>query len=165
MKRSQIIFAIPIFLMVACSGNGAGNDALEARLHSLENRLDSTYKPGLGEFMSGIQVHHAKLWFAGEAQNWSLADFEINEIKESVEDINRYCRDRPEIQSLPMIGPAIDSVSLAVKYQNIDRFKQDFLVLTNTCNSCHRATKHAFNVIQVPDKPPFTNQSFSKQKN
>ena len=37
--------------------------------------------------MSGIQVHHEKLWFAGTAKNWRLADFEIHEIMEAVDDI------------------------------------------------------------------------------
>lgn len=37
--------------------------------------------------MSGIQVHHAKLWFAGEAGNWGLSDFETKEIRETIDDI------------------------------------------------------------------------------
>ena len=35
--------------------------------------------PGFEEFMSNIQAHHAKLWFAGQNHNWKLADFEIHE--------------------------------------------------------------------------------------
>jgi len=50
-----------------------------------------SYKPGFGEFMGGIQVHHEKLWFAGTNQNWKLAGFEIHEIKESMDDIRKYC--------------------------------------------------------------------------
>ena len=48
------------------------------------------YTPGLGEFMSGIQVHHEKLWFAGKAGNWQLADFETGEIRETIDDIQKY---------------------------------------------------------------------------
>jgi hypothetical protein len=40
------------------------------------------YVPGLGEFMSATQVRHAKLWFAGDAKNWELASFELDEITE-----------------------------------------------------------------------------------
>jgi hypothetical protein len=114
--------------------------------------------------MTAIQVHHAKLWFAGLNQNWELADFEVNEIKESIADINKYCTDRPEIQSLPMILPAFDSVSSAIKQQNARLFKLSFTILTNTCNNCHTLTKHGFNAIQIPDKPPFSNQDFRNPK-
>ncbi len=110
--------------------------------------------------MSGIQVHHEKLWFAGDAQNWPLADFEINEIKETIDDINTYNTDRPEIKSLPMIAPAIDSVANAIKQKDPAMFKRSFVLLTSTCNNCHHATNHAFNVIKIPDTPPFSNQVF-----
>jgi len=130
------------------------------QIDSLQKKLNDTYKPGLGEFMSGIQVHHAKLWFAGAAGNWALADFEIKEIGEAIDDINTYCTDRPEVASLPVIKPALDSLDAAIKNQNIPQFKSSFLLLTTACNTCHRATHHEFNVIQIPATPPFSNQVF-----
>jgi hypothetical protein len=36
--------------------------------------LPKTYLSGLGEFMGRIQVDHAKLWLAGQARNWELAE-------------------------------------------------------------------------------------------
>lgn len=113
--------------------------------------------------MSGIQVHHAKLWFAGKAGNWGLADFETKEIGETIDDINLYCTDRPEVASLPMITPPLDSIDAAIHNKSIEQFKRGFVLLTNTCNNCHRATKHEFNVIQIPLTPPFTNQVFEPQ--
>src|ERR1700745_243754 len=44
------------------------------------------YEPGLGEFMTATQLRHAKLWFAGKNNNWALAGYEIDEIKEGLED-------------------------------------------------------------------------------
>jgi hypothetical protein len=126
----------------------------------LQQKLENTYKPGLGEFMSGIQVHHAKLWFAGQERNWKLAGFEIGEIKETLEDIKQYNTDRPELKSLPMIEPALDSITNAIQQKNPELFRSSFVLLTNTCNNCHRATKHEFNVIKIPDNPPFSNQDF-----
>jgi hypothetical protein len=160
MRKIATLSCLLIVLLWACSGGDEEKKILETRNQSLQQRLDSSYKPGLGEFMTAIQIHHAKLWFAGLNQNWKLADFEINEIKESIDDITRYCTDRPEIQSLPMILPAFDSVSSAIKQQNARLFKLSFRFLTNTCNNCHTITKHGFNAIQIPDKPPFSNQDF-----
>jgi hypothetical protein len=162
-KRLFLLFLGCLGLMVACHTGGGDSDGLQARVDSLQLKLDAAYKPGLGEFMSGIQVHHAKLWFAGSAGNWKLADFEIGEIKETLDDVEKYCKDRPEVSSLPMIRPAVDSVSAAVGAGNLPAFNHAFMLLTTFCNNCHRATKHEFNVIKVPDTPPFTNQVFTKQ--
>ncbi|HCL82393.1 MAG TPA: hypothetical protein DIC22_00395, partial [Chitinophagaceae bacterium] len=123
---------------------------------------DSAYAPGLGEFMSDIQVHHAKLWFAGKNGNWELANFEIGEIRESIDAIQKYCTDRPEIKELPMIHNPMDSLITSITDKNTDAFKRSFSRLTVTCNNCHQVTKHAFNVIKIPDTPPFTNQVFEK---
>jgi len=139
-------------------------DSLQSQSDSLESQLKNSYAPGFGEFMSGIQVHHEKLWFAGINQNWKLADFEIHEIEESLDDIKKYCTDRPESKSIDMINAPLDSVSKAIVSKNETEFKSGYLILTNTCNSCHQATNHEFNVITIPTMPPFSNQVF-KLKN
>jgi hypothetical protein len=48
------------------------------------------FTPGLGEFMTFTQVRHAKLWLAGNAGNWELADYEIDELKEGLENVAKY---------------------------------------------------------------------------
>ena len=157
--NAAILFAIAIFANSCRQYDRSAQ--LQAKVDSLQKELAKTYKPGLGEFMSGIQVHHAKLWFAGQGQNWKLADFEIGEIREAVEDIQRYCTDRPEIKPLPMLAPALDTMDKAIKQQDAAAFKAAFTLLTNTCNNCHHASDHEFNVIKVPDSPPFSNQVFT----
>src|SRR5439155_25913273 len=41
--------------------------------------------PGLGEYMTTIQLHAGKLWFATKASNWELAEYELDELKETME--------------------------------------------------------------------------------
>lgn len=148
------------FMVTACNQQAGKSQQLQARIDSLQNELDNTYKPGFGEFMSGIQMHHAKLWFAGQNQNWELADFEINEIKEALEDIPKYCSDRPEVKSIGMINAPIDSISHAIQQKNLQLFKSSFILLTNTCNNCHKGTEHGFNVVTIPTNLPVVNQDF-----
>jgi len=159
MKRT--FFFLCTVTAISCSNPADKTQVLQNRIDSLENKLAHGYKPGLGEFMSSIQVHHAKLWFAGQNQNWQLAAFEIDEIKEALENIPLYCADRPEVQQLGMINPPLDSISNAVSTKNPLYFKSSFVLLTATCNNCHRATNHAFNVIKIPGTPPFSNQDFT----
>jgi hypothetical protein len=158
-----IFFATLVLTFAACRQPEGDSKVLQDRIDNLEKKLSDSYKPGLGEFMSAIQVHHAKLWFAGSSQNWRLADFEIQEIKESLDDIQKYCADRTEVKSIPMLTPAVDSVTQAILHKNNDSFKSGFVFLTNTCNSCHQSTNHEFNVIRIPDNPPFSNQVFKNE--
>lgn len=155
-----LAFACLLLLITSCNSKSSNSQQLEARIDSLENKLANTYKPGLGEFMSGIQVHHAKLWFAGQNQNWELADFELHEIIEALDDIKSFNTDRPEIKSLQMIYAPLDSLNKSVQEKNLSSFKSNFILLTSTCNDCHRDTNHGFNVIKIPDAPPFSNQEF-----
>lgn len=145
----------------SCNQRGKTNKNLEARIDSLEKKLADTYKPGFGEFMSNIQMHHAKLWFAGQAQNWELADFEIHEIQESLEAVQKYQTERKESKETVILYPALDSVKNAIGQKNAALFKSSFVLLTNSCNNCHRTTEFGFNVVKIPDTPPLSNQSFS----
>src|SRR5690242_16535093 len=63
------------------------------------------FTPGLGEFMTFTQVRHAKLWLAGNAGNWELADYEIDELKEGLEDVAKYV---PTYKDMP-VGRMIES--------------------------------------------------------
>jgi hypothetical protein len=115
----KAIFLVLLFLGFCCCNQPTKNtQMLQNRVDSLEKKLTDAYKPGFGEFMSGIQAHHTKLWFAGQNQNWKLADFEIHEIMESIEDIQKYETDRKETQLIGMIKPAIDSINQAIKKRN-----------------------------------------------
>ncbi|HWI89631.1 MAG TPA: hypothetical protein VNT20_00095 [Flavisolibacter sp.] len=160
MKPIEILTGICFLLILSCSNKSNSPEQLKAHIDSLEKKLENTYKPGLGEFMSGIQVHHAKLWFAGKNQNWELADFELHEIIEALDDVKSFNADRPEIKSLQMIYAPLDSLIKAVQQKNLSAFKSNFILLTTTCNNCHRDTDHGFNVIKIPDTPPFSNQEF-----
>jgi hypothetical protein len=156
----KLITILPILLLLVACQQGNDTQKMQATIDSLQKQLSETYKPGFGEFMSGIQMHHAKLWFAGQNQNWPLADFEVHEMLESLEDIQKFCSDRPEVKAIGMINPAIDSVNKAISQKDLVSFKSSFTLLTNTCNNCHKATEHGFNVVTIPTSLPVPNQDF-----
>jgi hypothetical protein len=157
----SLLLLIPV---AACNSNQKETKTLGSRIDSLQQKLNDSYKPGLGEFMSGIQVHHAKLWFSGINENWELADFEVHEIMESVDNIKKYQAERIESKSLPMLEPSLDSVNAAVKQKDLSSFKTAFVLLTGTCNNCHKAVNYSFNEVKIPDTPPFSNQIFDNRK-
>lgn len=159
MKKLVIICSFAL-LIISCNQNSDSTQQLQTQIDSLQSQINNAYKPGLGEFMSGIQVHHEKLWFAGTAQNWRLADFEIHEIMEAVDDIKQYAAARPETKDIVMLQPAIDSLNTSIQQKDVVAFKRNFVTLTNTCNNCHQAVNYNFNKIKIPETPPFSNQVF-----
>lgn len=69
-------------------------------------------------------------------QNWKLADFEVHEIMETIDDIRKYQADRTESQSIGMITPALDSITNAIQQENPTLFKSSYVLLTNSNQSC-----------------------------
>jgi hypothetical protein len=166
MKRLSLLLlsiALPFSLMVGCEQSRSGNASLESRVDSLQKKLDSAYTPGTGAIMNTIvQPHHLKLWFAGQNKNWALAEYERQELRGGFEKIQKYHKNKPEAAAVAMIYPAIDSIEKAIRDKDAIAFKSNFVVLTNTCNTCHQALKYGFNVITVPTAKSPNDQSFVK---
>ena len=126
--------------------------------------LAQGYTPGLGEFMSAIQMRHAKLWFAGKGKNWQLASYELDELKEAFEDAAKY---QPEFKGkpiakiiTPMTAEPVAQLEKAIEAKDSVRFVRAYDTLSHACSACHQATDHGFISIQRPSFPPLTNQRF-----
>jgi hypothetical protein len=132
-----------------------------ALLHQVVDSLKAQ-TPGLGEYMSTIQLHTAKLWFAGQAANWKLAKYEHDELEETIEaaealhakkndvDISAVLRSVRKTQ-LPLIQQAIDKRSLRV-------FEGAYGETLAACNGCHQPAGYEFIHIIPPKREPVTNQ-------
>lgn len=160
----HLLLILLTFGLFSCNQQIDNTADLQKRIDSLESKLENTYIPHFGDFMSGIQAHHAKLWFAGQNENWDLADFEIHELEEAIEDIQKYHAGRKETELIGMILPALDSVEVAIEKKDPVSFKRNYNLLTNTCNKCHHQTDHGFVVIKLPESLPYTNQDFEPLK-
>ena len=155
------ILLAPLLLstLTACNQKPTNEKSIE-NLTAKIQELKDKYRPGLGEYMIGIQLHHSKLWFAGINNNWKLADYEIGEIKESFDDIKNVETDRPEVKTIGIIQSALDSLTAAITLKDEVAFKKQFTLLTAACNNCHTTNKFEFNVITIPTGLPVTNQDF-----
>jgi len=127
---------------------------------SVEKGKAPIYKPGFGALMGTIQTHHAKLWFAGINKNWQLAEFELHEISETIEDLEKYQKDRKETQALSMIFPFIETTKQAVVNKDSTLFVTEYSRLTQACNTCHKDTNYEYICIKNPVKSSFSNQDF-----
>lgn len=94
MKLAAIFLSI-LFLS-SCSQSGNQTEHLQAQIDSLQSQLKKSYTPGMGELMSNIQLHHAKLWFAGKYRNWLLAKYQESLIVSAFKKIQYYHGNKPE---------------------------------------------------------------------
>ena len=125
------------------------------------------YTPGLGELMTLQQMRHAKLWLAGQAGNWDLAAYELDELGEGFDDVVKFHpthKDSPVAprDAIPrMIAQPLADLRAAVTTKDGAAFAQTYDALTTACNNCHQATNFGFNRVQRPQTNPFPNQVFS----
>lgn len=125
------------------------------------------FTPGLGEIMTLTQMRHAKLWLAGQAGNWPLAAYELDELHEGMQDAATFHPTHKDA-SLP-IPALIDKIMTdpllqlekAISARDASGFTQAFDTLTDACNSCHQATDFGFNVVTRPNANPYANQVFA----
>ena len=76
--RSACVWMLLGFVLAAAAAAPAAGDGDEiaALKREIAELKKTAYHPELGEQMLTIQIRHARLWFAGEAKNWTLAAFE-----------------------------------------------------------------------------------------
>jgi hypothetical protein len=158
---SSVMSASSIFAAEQKTSDSAEIDALKKEIAELKK---SAYHPELGEQMLGIQIRHARLWFAGEAQNWNLAAFELQELKEAfdavVEQNPEHAIFQP--QRLADILPAMTKGPITALRDSIDHsskpeFEKAFDSLSAGCTGCHHVAGNDFLVIQRPKTPILDN--------
>jgi hypothetical protein len=118
------------------------------------------YAPRLADIMGATQLRHLKLSFAGKEQNWTLANYELGQIKISFQDAMRYYPNVPIADMTIMARPAA-AIDGAIQSKDASKFAAAFTDLTAACNSCHRSQGIGFISMKVPTSSPFSNQSFA----
>jgi hypothetical protein len=159
-KRRLVIFVFAVLFGIAGCARRSEPPAATAE----------AYVPGLGEIMSLQQMRHAKLWLAGQAENWELAAYEIDELGEGFDDVVKFHpthKDSPVApkEAIPrMVTEPLAELRAAVGKKDAAAFVIAYDALTKACNNCHQATNFGFNTVQTPATNPFPNQLFTKQK-
>ncbi len=156
-RRRAVSIVALLGLCAACrSGSTPGEDQSAAG-----------YVPGLGEIMSLQQMRHTKLWLAGDAGNWELAAYEIDELGEGFDDVVAYHPTHKESPVDPkdaiprMVTEPLAELRAAVGKKDRAAFVQAYDGLTAACNQCHDATDFGFNRVQRPAGNPYPNQVFA----
>ena len=124
---------------------------------------DEQYVPRLGDIMDAIQVRHLKLSFAGKAQNWPLAGYELRQLKASLAEAAILYSGIP-VSNVTTLANSVELVEDAIGAKDGRKFAKAFGDLTGGCNSCHQSMERAFIAIRVPTEQPYSDQVFTPQK-
>lgn len=143
-------------------GASALQDSIKRLQADVANAKD--LMPGLGEYMTTIQLHAGKLWFAAKAANWELAQYELDELKETMEAAKGLNAEKNGIK----ISNVLDSVLQAqvaeldksIKSKNQSEFQKSYDETLDACNGCHTEAGYKFIHIIRPSAPPVSNQKW-----
>ena len=139
--------------------------ALKAQVARLQRQHPT---PELGQQMLELQIRHDRLWWAGQAGNWTLAYFMVGELGEAMRGIVRTNGDAAELQPeklsevMPSImNPAIKGVQEALAKQDKAAFAKAYDKLSAACTACHQVAGNTFLIMQRPKTPLLDNLRYA----
>ncbi len=130
---------------------------LAARVKAVEDLI-----PSQSHMMADVGDHFTNLWFAGEAENWPLADFYLGETKAHLRWAVRRIPIRKDNKgrdiNLGNILAAFENSQLTQLKGRIDGkdkagFEKVYKESLATCYSCHKAVDKPYLRPQVPTEP------------
>ena len=146
--------------------NAGGLAKLQDTLYGVEAELatEKNSMPGLGDYMTTIQLHVGKLWFAAKASNWELAKYELDELKETMEAAKALNVEKNGVK----ISDVLDSVlqtqgaqlAESIEDKSPVEFQKSYDETLSACNGCHTEVGYRFIDIIRPTAPPVTNQKW-----
>jgi hypothetical protein len=114
--------------------------------------------PHFGDRMDGIGRRFERLGRAGMAGRWEFAAYEVDELRESFEELERVPVPEEELGNLDvadlvraLVASALPGVDSAVARQDSAAFRAAFRQVAQECNDCHHRAKRPF--VQVPEVP------------
>jgi cytochrome c553 len=123
------------------------------------------YVPPLNLIMVTTQLNHFKLWYAGAVRNWPLANYELAQIRTSIDRARQLYPNNVQ-SNMTMMMPPTEEVEAAIRAKDSVKFSEAFSKLTTACNTCHEATGFGFIRMRDPrlspiETSPFSDESFS----
>jgi hypothetical protein len=127
------------------------------------------YVMGMGDLMNAlIQPRHAKLGLAGRAENWTLANYALSELRQVFDRIGKAV---PKFRGMPVpalidaaLTAPLGAVEAAIRQKDPQKFAAAYDQVTQGCNACHIELDHPYVVIKTPDASAFPNQDFSPRQ-
>ena len=110
-------------------------------------------QPGLARLMPEIGQRYWKAYYAAQAANWILADFQLKEIREVME-FGAITRPKYEQHLQEFIQRDLGTMLRAVQAKDWEAFETAFHEGVKNANDYHQANDKGYIVWKLPDHPP-----------
>jgi hypothetical protein len=123
----------------------------------------------MGDLMNTlVQPRHLKLGLAGQAQNWPLARYALEQLRAAFANI---VSAKPKFAGMPVgdlvdlaLSQPLNAVETAIKQQDPQKFAAAYDQVSQGCNACHMELDHPYVVIKPADVSAFPNQDFNPRR-
>ncbi len=122
-------------------------------------QIDSGITASLGDLMGFVQMRHIKLWYAGKAKNWDLADYELGKLEDTLSRAATRYINIP-VEFILKAGKPLGDMRDAAKAKDAQKFFRSYDELTGACNACHTAGGIGFIRIHQPTGSPYSDQAY-----
>jgi hypothetical protein len=147
--------AIPAHAQAPATGPSL--DQLAEEIATIKGKL-----PSQSHTMLDVSYHFGNLWFAGEHENWPLAQFYWNETLSHMHWAVRVIPVRKDsegkdVDLRPILegfenGP-LQLLRDAIVAKDKTAFEKQYRTSLETCYGCHKAADKPFLRPQIPDRP------------
>jgi hypothetical protein len=117
----------------------------------------------LSDVMAISQMRHIKLWQSAKAENWPLATYATEKLRDSLFRAATLYANIP-VSLVKGSDQQLTAVADAAAKRDMRAFDKAFADLTASCNSCHQAAGLDFIRMRTPSSSPFSDQDFMPAK-
>ena len=129
---------------------------LKAEIEDLKGRL-----PSQSHAMMDVGYHFTNLWFAGQKQNWSLAQFYLDETRSHLRwavriiPVRRTTAGPVDLHGLleAVDRTGLAAVGKAIAEKSTDAFTAGYKQTLEGCYACHKASDKPYLRPRIPDEP------------
>ncbi len=143
--------------MAQSANTHAEADVLKKELEAIKGKLTDQ-----SHVMEDVSYHFSNLWFAGERQNWDLAQFYWSETRSHLRWAVRVIPKRKDNagQDVDLVailqgfenGP-LKQLQAAIAAKDKAAFETNYRASMETCYGCHKAADKPFLKLQIPARP------------
>ena len=120
-----------------------------------------TLVPSDSHVMMDVQWHWTNLWFAGQANNWPLAQYQFNEMRGHIVWLTKKSpvirSSGPDKEGVDIVGifggidtSSLDDVKKAIEMKDGVKFAAAYRTMLESCYSCHKAVGRPYIRPMIP---------------
>lgn len=131
--------------------------AVVAEIEAIKGKLTDQ-----SHVMEDVSYHFSNLWFAGQHENWDLANFYWSETRSHLRWAVRIIPKRKDKagQDVDLVailqafenGP-LQQLQAAITAKDKAAFEKNYRTSMETCYGCHKAADKPFLRLQIPERP------------